>query len=309
MVTTAKKKINRRPHLNEKWTSLHRKRPQHLFHYTNAHGLLGIFQSKRIWATNSRFMNDPTEIEYAVNLIKTVMQANFSRDKKEFLNKALHEFLREYEQNAKVYIACFCVHGDLLSQWRGYGATGGGYALGFKTSQLGYPDVGAFGIPRPILRKVIYDRKIQEDLVRTWLNEMAVFERSSGKKFTARKEEELNNHLYGTYGYFLSEFLNCFKDPAYQEEQEWRIIQFGRRGYEAVINPTFRTAGGCIVPYTEINFKPSKKFAGILPVELIYYGPTLNTHITERSLNLLCESHGFQKDLLKIARSTVPFTT
>ena len=34
-----------------------------------------------------------------------------------------------------LYATCFCEHGDLLSQWRGYGA-GGGFAIGFSRQGL-----------------------------------------------------------------------------------------------------------------------------------------------------------------------------
>ena len=63
------------PRLAEKWVSLHRKRPRYLYHYTNAQGLLGMLQSNRIWATNSRFMNDPTEIAYATSLVREIMES------------------------------------------------------------------------------------------------------------------------------------------------------------------------------------------------------------------------------------------
>ncbi len=310
MNKSAKTRSVRKANLNEQWATLHRKRPQLLFHYTNAQGLNGLMQSKHIWATNSRFMNDPTEIAYAIDLIRAVMIARTPNNKKDFLNKILSQFLEEYDQNAKVYIACFCMNGDLLSQWRGYGAIGGGYAIGFKASQLGYPDVGWSGRPRPILRKVIYDRKIQEHIITTWLQEISASTRLSNRLRTTKTRDQLYAQLYGQYGYFLSEFLNCFKDPAYQEEQEWRIIQFGRRGGEEVVKPSFRVSGGCVIPFTEVEFKASKNFAdGILPIELICYGPTLSTHTTERSLHLLSAALGYQKGELKIVRSTVPFTT
>src|SRR5882724_8885709 len=68
------------PRLTEEWVSLHRRRPRYLYHYTNAQGLLGMLESKRIWATNSRFMNDPTEIGYAIRLVREVMESVLKED-------------------------------------------------------------------------------------------------------------------------------------------------------------------------------------------------------------------------------------
>ena len=110
------------PQLAEQWVSLHRKRPRYLYHYTSAQGLLGILQSNRIGATNSRFMNDPTEIAYATRLVREVMESELLKEDARWLKKvkdSVNDFLNEYENNAKVYIACFCTQGDLLSQWRG----------------------------------------------------------------------------------------------------------------------------------------------------------------------------------------------
>jgi hypothetical protein len=35
-----------------------------LYHYTDAHGLLGIVQSRQLWASNAAFLNDSTEVTY-----------------------------------------------------------------------------------------------------------------------------------------------------------------------------------------------------------------------------------------------------
>jgi hypothetical protein len=56
--------------LVQRWLALHRDPPTLLYHYTNAAaGLFGMLKSKKMWATNSRFLNDPTEMEYAIQLV------------------------------------------------------------------------------------------------------------------------------------------------------------------------------------------------------------------------------------------------
>jgi hypothetical protein len=101
--------------LNAEWVSFHDRRPPTLYHYTTAQGLLGIMESNKLWATNVRFLNDPSEIDYAICIIReslgsAPLPANF-RDQVNYR-------LDESEAEARVYVCCFCVEGDLLSQWR-----------------------------------------------------------------------------------------------------------------------------------------------------------------------------------------------
>ena len=300
------------PHLAEQWVSLHRKRPRYLYHYTNAQGLLGMLQSKSIWATNSRFMNDPTEIGYATRLVREVVeQSELLKGNAPWVKRLrdwVNGFLVDYEQGAKVYIACFCPEGDLLSQWRGYGAVGGGYALGFVGRHIGAQELTSLDKPEPILRKVIYDRRTQQGLVRDWLEGVFRVEQELRKHPGQLAAQQRSFQLLFAFSMFLSECMNCFKDPAYWEEQEWRIIQFGRVGDREVIKAAFRPGRTHIVPYTALDFSQGKgPYQGKLPLRLICYGPTLEPKVTERSLRLLCEAFNYNERHLTIKRSGVPF--
>jgi hypothetical protein len=44
--------------------------PPLLYHYTDATGLLGIVQSRAIWATHIRYLNDAQEFDYAADLAR-----------------------------------------------------------------------------------------------------------------------------------------------------------------------------------------------------------------------------------------------
>ena len=298
--------------LAEQWLSHHRRRPRYLYHYTSAQGLLGMLQSNRVWATNSRFMNDPTEIAYAIRLVREVADANLREGDARWLKEVrdwVETFIGEYENNAKVYIACFCSEGDLLSQWRGYGAVGGGYSIGFIGKHTGAEEVTSAEKPEPILRKVIYDRRTQARLVGDWLRGLSVLEQARRKKPGQLRAQQRVNDWWAFFNMFLSECLNCFKDPAYREEQEWRLIQFGRFAREEVVKASFRSRGERLVPYVEVDFRPARgPYRDKLPIRVIRYGPTLEPVVTERSLHLLREAYGYDERRLTIARSGVPFS-
>jgi hypothetical protein len=121
-----------------------------LYHYTGAEGLLGIVRSGTVWATDSAYLNDASEFRYAVGLIKDVIQeaaADAEPDSWKYhcLN-AIYVVTGDMESPASVgsaqvtdeqsFVVCFSEHGDGLSQWRGYGKSIGGYALGFSFEHL-----------------------------------------------------------------------------------------------------------------------------------------------------------------------------
>jgi len=143
-----------------------------LLHYTSIAGLRCILESRELWGTHARFLNDGAELiafkEYLPRIIRRsvrkgltdLLQAQPGRqavvDRFGGLEATIDEVIRgliqglysatlgesDPEPFAEPYITSFCTpttqrqaeHG-LLSQWRGYGKEGG-YALVFDTAQL-----------------------------------------------------------------------------------------------------------------------------------------------------------------------------
>lgn len=301
----------RRAHrMYKEWVRLHAERPKLLYHYTNAQGLLGMLQSKRLWASNSRFMNDPTEIKYATRLARDVILEETENDSSPAMKRFQHRLLSilgGYDQGAIVYITCFCCEGDLLSQWRGYGSTGGGYAVGFDASSLGETEL--LNDSQVILRKVIYDPKLQKSIIRKRLRLLLELQAEHLKHPNNKYAQEELHSCLDWFLFFLGESLNCFKDPTYEEENEWRAIQFGFVGGKEIVTTRFRSGAKAIIPYAELDFtKPNGRYKERLPIKLIRYGPTLDPNMTERSLSLLCAANGYTPSSLKIIRSGVPFS-
>jgi hypothetical protein len=299
--------------LTREWLALHARRPPVLYHYTNAAGLVGMLQSQRLWATNSRFMNDPTEVEYAANMIREALKAEKSHREPGLFRKVrsdIYECLRVYENENENYLTCFCKNGDLLSQWRGYGAVGGGYAIGFDARCLG-PIIFPPDRPQPVLRRVLYDQKQQRRLIRKWLTIAFDWEdvrRTAARRVTGRFQGDDVKWKYLIW--FVSESLRCFKDPAYEEEQEWRSVQYmGTVDDEMPAPRGFRTSGDRIVQFIELDFTKSRgKYHGKLPIKSIRYGSTLDQKVTERLLRLLCRDTGYAEDLISIGRSGIPLS-
>jgi hypothetical protein len=351
--------------LAENWDRLHSEPPAVLHHYTTAAGLMGIIGSQRVWGTNARFLNDPSEVRYA---LKVISEAVAEREKPYLVARSAEpalervpdilarlmgarepkievwakQLLEIFDQQREIYVASFCEDGDLLSQWRGYAAAGGGYAIGITTDEIwGATDAR----PSVILRKVIYDPEVQRRVVSQWVQCMfdvdlawrrarqekirdALQERSHKepghgdqvqpsvsrwlpqfsvfKAFRPAQEESMKwvTEIETTVTRFLAECLITFKDAAYHEEREWRAIQFGIDAPPA----KFRIRGGAIVPYVELDLRAVHGPApGRVPIRTITYGPTLEPSTSDRALKMLCATAGYGESEVTVRQSSIPY--
>lgn len=339
--------------LQQDWLKRHAAPPSLLHHYTTADGLLGLLKSKRLWATHAAFLNDPSELRYAAQLIGEVLEEAIPLDEKEaeggFLSRFvttllkgqsakawISELVSASRDRAEVYLACFCQNGDLLSQWRGYGGAGDGYSVGFAGRLIASPAVASETNP-VILRKVIYDPPTQKRIIQTWVDKLHELSESvpRAKDFfeflrikaaqvragTPPPPEALRDEMQkrteeaalarqrleecrAAFKQFLTECLVCYKDPAFKEEQEWRVIQFGTAGREV----KFRTRKGHLIPFVELDLtRPDGEFAGRFPLRRITFGPTLDPATTKPALSLLAGAHGYTKPAVEIHQSRIPF--
>jgi hypothetical protein len=343
--------------VQNKWAARHQQPPEVLYHYTTASGLVGMLSSGRLWATNARFLNDPTEIQYAAKVVRNLLaKASELYDKKvaemdagknivqQIANRLLlsgeikkwsADIMKILQDDENVYIACFCEKGDLLSQWRGYGATGSGYAVGFRSGAIQHlsPDAA---LNRILLRKVIYDQDEQGQIVQEWLDGIYGAELlwrktyddwlntsgSSSKGFkgfiesfspdsqvrrgfkllvSSSKERFQKADQY--FKRFLIECLICFKDPHYHEEDEWRAIQFG----DANLDVYFRDSNGRIIPYCKLDITHAGQPSGKLPIRTVLYGPTLEHAETSLALRMLLQRSGYAD--VQVEPSKIRFRT
>jgi len=285
--------------LYEQWQARHHARPAVLYHYTAAAGLLSMIKSGHVWASESRYMNDPREFLHGADVIERVIDRFVIRKNPPQalleIRDNVRRHIEEKLQNVRIFSTSFCTDGDLLSQWRGYGDTGGGYTLGFEPRLL----FGGTQLERPPMRallRVIYNPKQQESLVAMWARAAAAGCVSGNDPRFWR---------------FFSEALASFKDPAYAEEGEWRLVQFGRawdaRGNTLFYPVLFRERRGEVLPYADIDLSRSKAYPGRLPIAEIVYGPTLDPERSSKALRLLIEGAGYGEDEVKLRRSIVPF--
>jgi len=249
--------------------------PELLFHYTNSGGLLGILNSSRLWATNFRFLNDASEVAYGVGLFESVVKERLADTEKDVISVFLERTLRTanaFDGMFDFYIACFCERDDLLNQWRVYAGSGGGFAIGLKSKEIGRRWGDLDPIQDFVLRKVIYDEVEQKRLICEIIDStvQALDEATEGATI-----EESNNLIAYCCGFVrnnIADYLVSFKHPAFDVENEWRLCHIVSRYQEDHV--LFRDGPYGLTPYVCLDPSP---MAGInhnrLPISRITHGP------------------------------------
>jgi hypothetical protein len=184
---------------------LNRKPSSRIFHYTSQAGLLGIIRSKSIWATSIHHLNDATEFDYALRMLKRIIGEQSQDGIGANLAKKLIEDANGSAQ-INLFVACFSQKPDLLSQWRAYSPNGNGYSIGFRHSQL----AAQMSKQRFVLAPCIYDPKKQEGLIR----ELVVEAFAKARAATKPNVTKIVNDCFDKF-YFVGPAL---KHPSFAEE-------------------------------------------------------------------------------------------
>lgn len=295
--------------LTRQWARHQFRVPRHLYHYTTTAGLLAILRDGRIWATNTFFLNDRSEITYGVQLINEALDTleGATTDERTLLYRIRTTFNGFEAGRWAAYVACFCEDGDLLSQWRAYGG-GGGWALGLHARLIGQGRVPDNRTHEQefALRKVIYDRSLQVEIIQSNLAQILALFRGLRPQVPNWKTD--GSLLMEKFCEFtrmkLTDFLICFKHHGFREEQEWRAIAvvIGTQG-PAV---SFRARGPDIVPYVSLDLSPSEgPNNGRLPISTIVHGPTAQPNLAALAAHTLLKSKNL--DSVEVVGSVIPY--
>jgi hypothetical protein len=244
--------------------------PPVLYHYTNAFGLKGILEAGSLWATDAEFLNDAQELQFGRSELCDALRARaeslYSSNRPEDYGSpeysrasVVHSAVRYLEtgdvnvpiRTERMYVACFCAHDDLLSQWRGY-AGGGGYAIGLRSEVfVNWPPVQPQYLVvqqpenlettpqfRPVLVQVQYGDAAIASMIDHVVREIAP--RPTGHPGVQGWTQAVTLALPALAG---------IKHSAFAEEQEWRLLV---SSMEAQRGESFRVGQYGLIPYIEI---------------------------------------------------------
>src|SRR5712672_2809171 len=139
----------------------HREAPAVLYHYTTRAPLIAILETRQVFASSIRHLNDAQEFEYATSIARKVLSDALKPDGDErWLHEQIGRLLEGVKEQARVFVFSLSEHGDQLSQWRAYCKPMDGYAVGFTTKALVTAAAPAYH-----LVPVHYDPTTQRDLI------------------------------------------------------------------------------------------------------------------------------------------------
>ena len=140
-----------------------RLRPQELLHhYTTSDGLIGIFESRAIWATSIHHLNDAEEYVHATKLLRDELEKRLKGEtgqRKATFANWLNDLIRD--ERGRAFIVSFSERSDDLSQWRAYANCDNAYAIAFDQREM----LGMLTDFEFSLVKCVYSLEEQKDLL------------------------------------------------------------------------------------------------------------------------------------------------
>jgi hypothetical protein len=265
-----------------------------LFHYTDLTGFGSIISNHDLWLTHLRYSNDEEEMLHGQRIVSEVIaQGLAAKNPPEGASAFLERVKQKLEQQVDVYICCFCLKDDLLSQWRGYGANGSGVSMGIDPQEFEWltgPDSPPGGLLR--VWKVFYEEDRQRAIIKELLQ--------CGLGQPGTPEERAENTAAA-----IQFFVPTFKNASFHAEEECRMIFTPAAVFQ--LRPQFRIRGGMLVPYYSLKDLRSLRpdAPGELPLRRIRLGPSVNKILNKGSAEMMLKAFGY--GAVPVDCSNIPF--
>ncbi len=265
-----------------------------LYHSTQQDGFLGIIQGAEIWATHTQYLNDLREYLHAVDMVRDQIRAIQA-----FGDPSLRQILQEMEagldgiESMNVCVCSFSEERDSLSQWRAYGASSSGFAIGFSGSFVGEVADRENWFFAPC----IYDPKKQSELISALVQE--VIEQNVAREKSSAKEE-MPLPPGGNLNAYLHRYAPILKDHSFREEKEWRLISrplmCSSKAFE------FRAGNSMLIPYYKLRLGADP---AALKIKEVVVGPTPHPHQSAMSARSFLVRHSLRD--VAVVPSAVPY--
>jgi hypothetical protein len=242
-----------------------REPPEILYHYTNRPALVEILETRSVFASHIRYLNDAQEMAFAVRRVQEVLknQAGTGDAEAKKVREELENWVRHLQPQSHVFVFSLSSEGDLLSQWRAYCRPSEGYSIGFDAKTL----AGNAREAQFTMAPCIYDAAEQQRLL-----EQLIIDAIAGYRKHVADGHEPTDAIGAVTTLFLISLLivaSVIKDPAFAEEKEWRLVsQAYGFGDKRVL---FRSGPRLLVPHVTLNLAEENQ---PLPIKEIVVGPT-----------------------------------
>lgn len=269
-------------------------------------GLLGISHSGKIYASDSRYLNDSTDSAHLFGLLTDYVEQRIidtgDADRKHYgeLASAL-----KTTRMAEVFVASFSEDGDSLSQWRAYCPNGLGFCIGFSSESLlaARVLVGESEWRTGWLRKVRYlsqvDYSPREFLDTASMAGHMMLTKAAVDKLVPNTSSAENLKTSAATAAFLSIVAPIFKHYAFKEEREWRLI-FSEASRQ-MPGKQFRLGKSMLVPYVQVEPKATRGYF----IKEVIVGPTPHPELSVESVRALFRSLNHPEVIVRASK--VPY--
>lgn len=270
------------------------------YHYTDLNAFLSIIKNKKLWLSGTNNLNDHQELHWAASKIVNILSERKAGAEVERAELIWMGFKRMFTQ---YYICSFSTSSDLLSQWRAYGQDGAGVAIGF--SRASFPEMSrppyltASSADNTSFSKVIYSEREQEEIIRSFIE----------PSFKSPALDQNTHMAISTACSELASYMSIFKNPAFSEENEWRLIHrpmiMGFEGKrmsivnQSVSQPQFRVSNNKIVTYFEFPLDKAPSSDYFLEIVL---GP--KCEISEHDLRIFLTSNNLPEINISMSKAS-----
>ena len=254
--------------------------PNKIHHYTNFDAATKIVSAKTLWLSHASFCNDPTELDYGLNIMRDAAQELNAEFVLELIGEAHYNLLYG---GIQPFIFCLCRAEDNLTQWEMYaGRNGCCITFGAEINKLrfeGPPSEGTLG-------SVVYKTNVQKSLAKELCKQLV-------QHSNFARDREFQVQAFVT-------LINCavfLKDPVFMHENEWRIVYLGGQANPSAIR--YRAGSRFPIPYVEGSYQE-------LPIRSITVGPSDDQKRLIMSMKHLMRMKGYQG--VEIKASTIRFS-
>ena len=277
---------------HELLSQLSRVTPQEVvYHYTTQNGLLGVFQTKAIWCTDIRFLNDSTEMSFTVDFCRDLLERKLAKTTD--ARAALYDHWRRdlwTLEDYPTFVVSFSEDGDLLSQWRACSGSGG-FAIGFLSSRL-TTLASQYPLPARLIR-CLYNVTEQGRYIEDAIERLGC---------DARAHHECTREFFR----FILLAAAAFTHPKFSEEREWRLVVQALVGQVDEVGGVlrkFRPGSQTIVPYLPF---PIGSDTDPFPIKVVVTGPGPAMQLSGQAIGQLMQQANLPPDALTDA-SQIPY--
>lgn len=284
-----------------------------LYHYTDIYGIKGIVESRSIWCTQFKFLNDSQEFVYALDIalnwinkkyphhsfkqkvpgykletVTEILEYHSPQNWHEYFHNKLAQKIssgNEFISDLPIFLCSFTTLEDDLSQWRAYGKTGG-YALKINKETL-FNYVKDFDKPF-ILVKCIYKKDLQEKIIQS------VLENIFSESQIPDNKKECDQLVHKKALEFFIGFLviaAIVKHPSFEAENEWRLVS--NLSYSIPPEVEHRISSNKVVPYSIFKFPENEPY-----LNCICTGPNIQHEAAIQGIKSLIGKYRVNNELL-----------